>query len=29
MTIFYDPEYEKVSELVSKYMIYDEEKRNL
>ena len=26
MTIFYDPEYEKVSELVSKYMIYDEEK---
>lgn len=29
MTIFYDLEYEKVSELVSKYMIYDEEKRNL
>ena len=29
MTIFYDPEYEKVSELVPKYMIYDEEKRNL
>ena len=29
MTIFYDPEYEKVSELVSKYIIYDEEKRNL
>ncbi len=27
MTIFYDPEYEKVSELVSKYMIYDEEKK--
>ena len=27
MTIFYNPEYEKVSELVSKYMIYDEEKK--
>lgn len=27
MTIFYDPEYEKVSELVSKYMLYDEEKK--
>ena len=27
MTIFYDPEYEKVSELVSKYMVYDEEKK--
>ena len=26
MTIFYDPEYEKVSELVSKYMLYDEKK---
>ena len=25
MTIFYDPKYEKVSELVSKYMLYDEE----
>ena len=24
MTIFYDPKYEKVSELVSKYMLYDE-----
>lgn len=24
MTIFYDPEYEKVSELVSKYMVYVE-----
>ena len=24
MTIIIDPEYEKVSELVSKYMIYDE-----
>lgn len=29
MTIFYDPEYEKVSELVSKYMIYDEKKWGL
>ncbi len=29
MTIFYNPEYEKVSKLVSKYMIYDEEKKNL
>lgn len=27
MTIFYDPEYEKVSELVSKYMLYDEKMR--
>ena len=26
MTIFYDPEYEKASELVSKYMVYDEKK---
>ena len=24
MTIFYDLKYEKVSELVSKYMLYDE-----
>ena len=29
MTIFYDPEYEKVSELVSKYMVYDEEKKRI
>lgn len=29
MTIFYDPEYEKVSELVSKYMLYDEKKWGL
>ena len=27
MTIFYNPEYEKVSKLVSKYMIYDEDKK--
>jgi len=26
MTIFYDPKYEKVSELASKYMLYDEKK---
>ena len=29
MTIFYDPEYEKVSELASKYMLYDEKKWGL
>ena len=27
MTIFYDPEYERLSELVSKYMLYDEKMR--
>jgi hypothetical protein len=26
ITIIIDPEYEKVSELVSKYMLYDEKK---
>ena len=29
MTIIIDPEYEKVSELVSKYMLYDEKKWGL
>ena len=27
MTIFYDPEYEKACDLVVKYWVYDEEKK--
>ncbi len=29
MTIFYDPEYDRLATLVAPYWVYDEEKKNL